>query len=242
MSESIKRFFEQVDQVAEAGERVAIATIARTKGSTPREAGAKMIIRSAGQALGTIGGGCGEAEVWRTALDVIADGKARMVHVDLTEEISLKSEGVCGGTLDVFVDPWGPEQRGILRGGALGPGHEAELELLPAIEERVPVTLATVIERRRAPEVLIGGKILVRTDGTLVGSLGSAALEALVVPDAVAALQQEQPRTLTYRLGEGEAPATVDVLLEPFGRRWSSSAPATSRSRWPRWPSCATST
>jgi xanthine dehydrogenase accessory factor len=217
MSESIKQFFESVDQVAGAGERVAIATIARTRGSTPREAGAKMIIRSAGQALGTIGGGCGEAEVWRTALDVIADGKARMVHVDLTEEISLKSEGVCGGTLDVFVDPWGPEQRGILRGGVLGPGHEAELALLPAIEERVPVTLATVIERRRAPEVLVGGKILVRADGTRVGSLGSAALEALVGPDAVAALQQEQPRTLTYRLGEGEAPATVDVLLEPFG-------------------------
>jgi xanthine dehydrogenase accessory factor len=217
MSESIKTFFEQVDQVAEAGERVAVATIARTRGSTPREAGAKMIIRSAGNALGTIGGGCGEAEVWRTALDVIADGKARMVHVDLTEEISLSSEGVCGGTLDVFVDPWGPEQRSLLRGGVLGPGHQAELALLPAIEQRVPVTLATVIERRRAPDVLVGGKLLVRADGSTVGTLGSPALEALVVPDAVKALQQEQPKTIAYTLGEGETPSAIDVLLEPFG-------------------------
>src|SRR3989442_10574690 len=111
MSESIRTFFEQVDEVAQKGERVAVATVARTRGSTPREAGAKMIIRSAGQALGTIGGGCGEAEVWRTALDVIADGKARMVHVDLTEEISLKSEGVCGRALGAFLAPLGPPPR-----------------------------------------------------------------------------------------------------------------------------------
>src|SRR5213593_2045564 len=136
MSESIKQFFQSVDSVAERGERVAVATIARTRGSTPREAGAKMIIRSAGQALGTVGGGCGEAEVWRTALDVIADGKARMVHVDLTEDIDLKSEGVCGGTLDIFVDPWGPEQRGLL--------HDHDAGLMDAIARRQAVALCTV--------------------------------------------------------------------------------------------------
>src|SRR5919205_201140 len=183
MSDSIKQFFQSVDQVAGAGERVAVATIARTRGSTPREAGAKMIIRSAGQALGTIGGGCGEAEVWRTALDVIADGKARMVHVDLTEEISLKSEGVCGGTLDVFVDPWGPEARSVLRGRS----QEAEIALLPAIEHRVPVTLATLIERRRTQAYALGAKLLVRQDGTATGSLGTAELDQLVIPDAVEA-------------------------------------------------------
>ncbi|HEV8633923.1 MAG TPA: XdhC/CoxI family protein [Chloroflexota bacterium] len=236
MSEDLRTFFEQVDRVAERGERVAVATIARTKGSTPREPGAKMIIRSAGEALGTVGGGCGEAEVWRTALDVIADGKARMVHVDLTEEIDLKSEGVCGGTLDVFVDAWGPEQRSMLRGGrvpsgcgppaseakglsssgAKDPGGEAELALLPAIEQHVPVTLATVIERRRSGEVPVGAKLLVRHDGGTLGSLGSPPLERMVVPDAVKALEREQPKTVAYRLGEGELAATVDVLLEPF--------------------------
>jgi xanthine dehydrogenase accessory factor len=216
MSESIKAFFEQVDEVARAGERVAVATIARTRGSTPREPGAKMIIRSAGQALGTIGGGCGEAEVWRTALDVIADGKPRMVQVDLTEEISLSTDGVCGGTFEVFVDPWGPEQRPMLRGGALGPGAAAELALLPAIEGKVPVTLVSIMERRRAPDAIVGAKLLVRHDGTTAGTRGTPTLDRLVAPDAIAALQREQPTTKTYKLDESESPATVDVLFEPF--------------------------
>src|SRR5438270_11688706 len=146
MSEDLKGFFEQIDRVAEGGQGVAVASIARKRGSTPREQGAKMIIRSAGEALGTVGGGCGEAEVWRSALDVIADGKPRLVHVDLTEDIDLKSEGVCRGTFDVFVDPWGRDQRALLRGRALGPASEADLALLPSIENRVPVMLAPVIE------------------------------------------------------------------------------------------------
>ena len=216
MSESVKGFFEQVDSVAVKGDRVAIATIARTRGSVPREAGAKMIIRSAGVALGTVGGGCGEAEVWRTALDVIADGKPRMVHVELTEDIDLRSEGVCGGTFDVFIDSWGPEQRPFLRGGALANGTAAETALLPSIEQRIPLTLATVIERRRASDVPIGAKMLIREDGSVTGTLSSAALDALVIPDAVAALAQESPRTITYALTPGETPSTVDVLLEPF--------------------------
>lgn len=216
MSEDLKGFFEQIDRVAAEGDRVAVATIARKRGSTPREQGAKMIIRSAGQALGTVGGGCGEADVWRTALDVIADGQPRMVHVDLTEDIDLKSEGVCGGTFDVFIDPWGPEQRAFLRGGALGPGAEAELALLPAIENRVPVTLATVIERRRVPEAVVGAKLLVREDGTTRGTLGSPELDARVIPDAIAALASEQPRSVAYALGAETSSATVDVLLEPY--------------------------
>ena len=216
MSEDFKGFFQQIDRVAGEGQRVAVATIARKRGSTPREQGAKMIIRSAGEALGTVGGGCGEAEVWRTALDVIADGKPRLVHVELTEDIDLKSEGVCGGTFDVFVDPWGPEERPFLRGGALGVGSEAELALLPAIENFVPVTLATVIEKTRASEAVIGAKLLVGEDGSMRGTLGSPAIDRLVAPDAVAALSLEQPTTKSYTLGTGETPATADVLLEPY--------------------------
>jgi xanthine dehydrogenase accessory factor len=96
------------------------------------------------------------------------------------------------------------------------PGSAAELALLPAIERRVPVTLATVIERRRTGDVPLGSKLLVRHDGRTFGSLGSPTLEKLVVPDAIRALEQEQPKTIAYRLGEGEPAATVDVLLEPF--------------------------
>ena len=102
----VKDTFEQIVSLISAGETVAVATVVRTKGSTPREVGAKMVVRVGGEILGTIGGGCGEAEVWRTALSVIETRKPQVVLVDLTEEIDMKSQGVCGGTMEVFVDPW----------------------------------------------------------------------------------------------------------------------------------------
>ena len=102
----VKDTFEQIASLISAGETVAVATVIRTKGSTPREVGAKMVVRGGGEILGTIGGGCGEAEVWRTALSVIETRKPQTVLVDLTEEIDMKSQGVCGGTMEVFVEPW----------------------------------------------------------------------------------------------------------------------------------------
>lgn len=90
--------------------RVAVATITDAKGSVPREVGAKMIIHPYGQHVGTVGGGCGEADVIRAALDVIQDGQPRTVHVDLTDEISMESMGVCGGVMDVFIEPWGGDE------------------------------------------------------------------------------------------------------------------------------------
>lgn len=88
------------------GLTVAVATITDVKGSVPREVGAKMIIHPYGQHVGTVGGGCGEADVIRIGLDVIQDGEARNVFVDLTEEISMQSLGVCGGVMNVYIEPW----------------------------------------------------------------------------------------------------------------------------------------
>src|SRR5579884_1071259 len=83
-----------------------MATIVKRKGSVPREVGAKMLVRRGGKISGTVGGGCGEAEVWRSALNVIDTLSPSMVQVDLTEEIAMESQGVCGGIFDVFVQPW----------------------------------------------------------------------------------------------------------------------------------------
>lgn len=87
-------------------QNVAVATIVDAKGSVPREVGAKMVIHPLGRHVGTVGGGCGEADVIRAGLDVIHDGIPRTVHVDLTEDISMNSLGVCGGVMDVFVERW----------------------------------------------------------------------------------------------------------------------------------------
>jgi xanthine dehydrogenase accessory factor len=102
-------FYHQLQSLLDDGLTVAVATIVNVKGSTPREVGAKMIIHPYGKHIGTVGGGCGEADVIRAGLDVLADGQPRTVHIDLTEPIAMQSLGVCGGILDVFIERWAPE-------------------------------------------------------------------------------------------------------------------------------------
>lgn len=102
-------FYAQLQDFVEQGLRVAVATVVKTKGSTPRGVGTKMIIHPYGKHVGTVGGGCGEADVIRTGLDVLTDGQPRTVVVDLTEDISMQSMGVCGGILHVFIERWGGE-------------------------------------------------------------------------------------------------------------------------------------
>lgn len=95
--------YKEILSAVERGEPVVLATVARTRGSTPRKTGAKMVVRKDGSFFGTIGGGCGEAEVWQGAMDVLGDGKARIVTVDLTEPTDGEDK-ICGGVMDVFVE------------------------------------------------------------------------------------------------------------------------------------------
>jgi xanthine dehydrogenase accessory factor len=95
-------FAELQDAVAR-GKPVVVATVADTRGSTPRRAGARMLIRADGTHEGTIGGGCGESEVIQEALEVHKDGRPRLVRVDLTNPID-GDDKICGGVMDVFVE------------------------------------------------------------------------------------------------------------------------------------------
>ena len=84
----------------------ALATIFKTKGSTPRKAGARMLIYRDGRTLGTIGGGCcGESEVRLQALNVIDDGIPRVHRISMTADIAAAEGMSCGGTLEVFIEP-----------------------------------------------------------------------------------------------------------------------------------------
>jgi xanthine dehydrogenase accessory factor len=103
--------YHQVKDFLDKGETLAVATIVSTKGSTPREVGAKMVVTAWGEILGTIGGGCGEADVKREAIEAIRTRKPRTVRVDLLDDISSDSPAVCGGIMNVFIDPWWQEKR-----------------------------------------------------------------------------------------------------------------------------------
>ena len=102
-TDQMKEIYERVAESAAA--RRALATIVMTRGSTPRKVGAKMLVFPDGSFLGTIGGGCGESDVFHEAQRVIEDGQARMLGVDLTADEAGESGDVCGGIMDVFIEP-----------------------------------------------------------------------------------------------------------------------------------------
>lgn len=97
-------------EASKAGRPCALATVVSTRGSTPRKNGAKMLIDPARGLVGTVGGGCGEAEVIEAAREVMATGVPRMVRVDLTDDPLSWSGSVCGGVLNVFVEAVLPRQ------------------------------------------------------------------------------------------------------------------------------------
>jgi xanthine dehydrogenase accessory factor len=103
MSEDLA-VFAAAERAAREGRPVVLATIVRSRGSTPRGIGSKMLVDPERGLTGTVGGGCGEAEVIEAAADVIATGRPRLLRIDLTEDLFSWSPAVCGGVFDVFLE------------------------------------------------------------------------------------------------------------------------------------------
>ena len=90
--------------LAENHDPKAIVTVIETKGSTPREAGAKMAVSPLGQVTGSIGGGCSEGAVIRDAVRIIGTGRYQIVDIDLTGDVAESDGMVCGGTMKVLIE------------------------------------------------------------------------------------------------------------------------------------------
>jgi len=97
--------YEQIVQLRRDGRRGAVATIVNVRGSIPSFKTAKMLVRDDGSIVGTIGGGCVEADVWQAAREVMESEKPRTLHFDLNQDPKYDTGLVCGGTLEVFVEP-----------------------------------------------------------------------------------------------------------------------------------------
>jgi xanthine dehydrogenase accessory factor len=93
-----------IGEAGSRGERVVLATVAHTRGSTPQRRGAKMLFFQNGDVTGTVGGGCIEAEVWASARDAMRTGKSHLHHYSLTADDASEEGMVCGGTMDIFVE------------------------------------------------------------------------------------------------------------------------------------------
>jgi xanthine dehydrogenase accessory factor len=146
---------------------VALVTITSILGSTPRKPGAKMLVFADGTIVGTIGGGCGEAEARREALNVLQARTSKIHYLNMTADIAQDEGMVCGGIMGLFIDYLG--SRDSL--------EHADLfrDYLSALEEgnNNPV-LVTVIEA--SEERLIGNKLFIKDTGDVVGDLHSEAL------------------------------------------------------------------
>lgn len=101
---SQRNLYQQIFDAQTRGERVVVATVAHTRGSTPQRRGAKMLFFANGEVAGTVGGGCIEAEVWAEAKEAMRSGKPGLHHFSLTAEEASEEGMVCGGTMDIFID------------------------------------------------------------------------------------------------------------------------------------------
>lgn len=218
----MRELFQEIIDTLQAGETAAMATIVKRKGSVPREVGAKMLVHRGGKISGTVGGGCGEAEVWRSALNVIDTLRPNMVQVDLTEEIAMESQGVCGGIFDVFVQPWHntplagqPTMQDIA--GAIS----------DALEGEQAIVLATVIAADGPWRASIGRQMLVHEGGETIGNLMLPDAPAELMPRLVQAAQHAivsgKPQIENVRASlaldssmAAQQATWAEIFIEPF--------------------------
>jgi len=95
--------YEHIVELRRQGRRGALATIVNVRGSIPSFHTAKMLVRDDGSIMGTIGGGCVEADVWQAAREVMESEKPRTLKFDLNQDPRYDTGLVCGGTLEIFV-------------------------------------------------------------------------------------------------------------------------------------------
>lgn len=100
--------FSAVVAALERGEPAALVTIVATRGSTPQRVGAKMLVFADGRVVGTIGGGCYENEAFWKAREAITRRKPQLVHYELADDVAEANGLICGGQMDVYIEPIEP--------------------------------------------------------------------------------------------------------------------------------------
>ncbi|MHB1638389.1 MAG: XdhC family protein [Candidatus Dormibacteria bacterium] len=212
--------FPSIAEALARGETVAVATIVGRRGSTPREIGAKMLVGPRGGIVGTVGGGAAEAEICRRAATVLAGGGAQLLTLDLTGTLQLPLQGICGGSFDVFIEPWGGSA------GEAGPPKGETVEPLDLVRAAIgelevgrSATLVTVIEAEGGWSAGVGARVLLGegkklTNGDLPGELMDQAALAAAERD-LGAGAGARVQELTARDRSATARALVERLRPP---------------------------
>jgi xanthine dehydrogenase accessory factor len=175
-------------ELARSGRRFALATVVRTLGSTPQVVGAKLVVTDdeSERPVGTLGGGCVEADAILSARQVLAGASRSLRAYELTEELAWNTGLVCGGTMWILVEP-GDEA--LTCGGESGLGAAAA-----AASSSEPIAFVTSLHSK-GQQIEFEARVMVRVDGTLIGTLGGNVLDRRARESAI-----EQMRHGTARL------------------------------------------
>jgi len=196
----IEDVFKTAIDLLDRQEKAALSTIISSKGSLPMSEKTKMLVTPEGKIIGTVGGGCLEADVWTEARRVMEEGKSSIQQFILTEKYAGESGLNCGGVVEILTEPL-PEG-----------GQELFRTLLKLKDTGHRGALATILTpHARYPEGQ--RKFVVCDDGSTVGSLGDAGLEDLVQRRGQEILQGEKFAIETYRAEDG---AELQIFLEPI--------------------------
>jgi xanthine dehydrogenase accessory factor len=178
------------------GSRFALATVVDTFRSAPRQPGAAMAVSGCGEAVGSVSGGCVEAAVYEQGLEVVESGLPVRQRYGVSDDDAFAVGLTCGGVIDVLVEPIDAA------------GFAEFAEVADAIDAGAPVAVATVVTQGPA----LGRRLIVWPD-RVSGGLGDARLDAVVVDDAVAMLEQGTTMIRHYGAQGGQFANGTDVSV-----------------------------
>jgi len=212
-----KQVYLGLKKVFEQDLEAVLITVTSVLGSTPRKPGAKMLVFVDGTTVGTIGGGCGEAEARREALNAFTAKDSKIYRLNMTADVVQEEGMVCGGIMELFIEYMGKHS----------PVEKADLnkDYLSALEHNNPI-LVTVIQTTE--KTWLGNKLVIKTSQEIMGDLGkkelnNVALEKgkiggkkcqplLICLDFEFNLCESSSQKLAYRLLI-EPPTTIVQLL-----------------------------
>jgi len=172
----MEKVFKETVKLLSNGEPLTLATVIQTKGSTPQKPGAKLLVRKDGSAVGTLGGGCVEGDIWFAAKELMKNkGPAEYRDYFLNEELAAKDGLVCGGTMYFLIDPV-YEPKNYL---------PYAKEISNAYSGGKPVALVNLIKGPNGTNTSTGTKLFVREDGSTEGSLGNSDLDLQAIERAL---------------------------------------------------------
>jgi xanthine dehydrogenase accessory factor len=204
----VDEILEKLEAWRGQGSDVAVATVVKTSGSTPRGEGAKLLVRGDGEMAGSVSGGCVETDVALHAQEVLQAGQPRLVSYGISDEMGISVGLACGGSIEVLIEPSGtssPQPSST----AVGEGDLRAISDL--VRHEVPVAIGTVIR----PESMVGRRVWFAR-GEIHGSFGDNALDGAFVASAERLLRSGQAKAQTARDATGnEVELFVDTYPAP---------------------------